>query len=675
MRKNVFMKSVIRRPIRNLVLTLLVGIACFAMTLRAAEFIFVSDEIARIESFFRSIGFLSTRDPLNRNYLDFSDNRWQDIIEQNRFVNFVDRRRMITGELEGMFNGDNTRLAFSSPYLHERSWHDFETEYGLTDAYFIGTLTAMTIHQQPTQETVRGIHFYAPSSPALGSPAFPIGGTYAILRFEDLEVIFGRTEHVREEFLVRVIVPIEDIVTHEGIRSWDEVLLDIGMEIGGRYLIRGTFDHTLRVMGIIPLWAAFHPENLDLGGTNFRLRDGIPVFPHTLVIRPLGAGTDALFFPADDPDLLEDKLLRLVPQIENLDRNKRSVTVIPTKDMTAVHAIDAHLGEITLMGGIGGRWINHQDYLNANPVVMLPFRFSSFHGLEVGDTIELTLRENIPGVLPYNYDGWRDERTHTLTLEIVGFYNLPIFALDHGGAAWANGLQTDLPYFSHWLRDMAYRFASHFIYLPASLIPYDFTLYDDHLSWDNRFSFVLNSARYERAFIEEVRPYLSELGINLHFVPMPESDDFFFAVDTINLTLIFNLTIFSITCILALSFGSFIYTMLMRRNFAIMRGLGHSIIKSSRQMLTPITLLWIPVIIIGTIIAWMFAMDIAQSTIAPVIDIDPHMVHLGVEFNPNLQWLLALMIVVASASLTAVIIGIISIASKPVLVLLQKVGR
>jgi hypothetical protein len=58
MLKNPFFKFVLRRPLRNLVLFLLIGAAAFAFVLRTTEFMVVRDGIYEAAGFYRSIGFL-----------------------------------------------------------------------------------------------------------------------------------------------------------------------------------------------------------------------------------------------------------------------------------------------------------------------------------------------------------------------------------------------------------------------------------------------------------------------------------------------------------------------------------------------------------------------------------------------------------------------------------------
>ena len=133
MKPNVFLKTIIRQPIRSLILLLLVSAAAFAFTLRAVEFVVVQAEMARLEGHFRSIGFFTSNDPDNLfHQLGFTDYSWQNIITDSPYVEFVDIRRLDTGELEGMNNADYGRGMF----MHVPESHT----YLVRDTYFFGTL-------------------------------------------------------------------------------------------------------------------------------------------------------------------------------------------------------------------------------------------------------------------------------------------------------------------------------------------------------------------------------------------------------------------------------------------------------------------------------------------------------------------------------------------------------
>jgi hypothetical protein len=56
-RNNLFLKSTFRRPVRSLILFLLIAAAAFGFVLRAAEFVVVRDRIFEIAGFYRTIGF------------------------------------------------------------------------------------------------------------------------------------------------------------------------------------------------------------------------------------------------------------------------------------------------------------------------------------------------------------------------------------------------------------------------------------------------------------------------------------------------------------------------------------------------------------------------------------------------------------------------------------------
>jgi len=101
---DIFIKTVVRQPIRNLVLLLLVGAAVFSVVLRASEYIILRSELNEIEGFYRSIGYLSSN--IEGNQLNFDDMRWQEIITQSPYVDFADIRRPVIGEAHVIIGTD-----------------------------------------------------------------------------------------------------------------------------------------------------------------------------------------------------------------------------------------------------------------------------------------------------------------------------------------------------------------------------------------------------------------------------------------------------------------------------------------------------------------------------------------------------------------------------------------
>jgi len=666
MRNNVFLKSAIRSPIQNLMLMLLVGIAVFAATLRAAEYIIVRAEIARVESFYRSIGFLSTIDPIRQNFIDFDDRTWQDVISQSPYVESMDLRSLVTGELEGIFNSENIRILYSSPYfagetwygpITGRTWHNFESDYALVDSYFIGTLIEVRFvtDREPTVKR-----------PGFATAGLHVGGEYAVFIFNVNEIVIAYPDHMMLDYPVRLIVPLDNEGSHPAFE----------MEIGGQYLLRATYSFDIRVMAYdFPtywgcLWLEGFPED-----TRNR-RDVRHPFPFVLVIRPLLPENDMYFLSADDPDIVF-VMTALETRFENLYRNMRSVILQTTSDMYSMHANRTHVGTV---GFPLGRWITHEDYLNANPVVVVTDRFLRARGLSHGDIITITLRENIPSALPYAYDAWRDYRTHTLDLEIIGTFGHWSVGINFVGAAWANHHPGSARYFSdnpisNRHGRVSPHFMSHFMYIPASLIPYGFELYQDRLCWDNQFTFFLDSTRNEQAFLNQNREALAALGYNVHFVPQAGAVNFFFAVDNILLALGFNLIIFSVTSALMLALAAFIYVIFMRRNFAIARSLGSSPARASWHMLVPVVLLWTPVVILATISAWLLALGMAEGVLSTVYDLEPHLAHMARDEAMSIAWPLGLTAIMITAVIIAMLVGIIALARRPVLESLQRAGR
>ena len=100
MRKNTFLKSALRQPLRTLVLMLLIGVAAFAFVLRAVEYMVVDEQITEISFHYRAIGALqATRDNPDRNATMVAN-----ILTESPFVRLDDRRFAVEGLLVDLKN-------------------------------------------------------------------------------------------------------------------------------------------------------------------------------------------------------------------------------------------------------------------------------------------------------------------------------------------------------------------------------------------------------------------------------------------------------------------------------------------------------------------------------------------------------------------------------------------
>jgi hypothetical protein len=614
--KNIFIKSIYRQPIRIFILTLLIGIATFAAVLRATEFVIVRNEINRIEGFYRGVGSLVY--PLSERaapmILNFDDLAWYDIVAGSPYVEFADRRRIITGYLN---EGINTNLAKSWAF---KSWEmqplppgqsmstillgimsHYELSFYHNTAYFYGTLL----------ESRFVSHHLA---------------NIAIMYFMVDEVILGYPEHIKPGHEIRLGIPIDDInnPNHPA----------LAMREGGQYLLRGAWNGD-----IYELISSPHERLLVFraGGSNLPVDDY-----YALTLLPLESGTDTYFFPADNPGL-DTMLTRLERPMFDLYRNMRSVQVITSMDMTAMFS---HLPNFQMSRG---RLLTYDDYINANPVVVINQFFADRRGISIGDTLSITLQENMPVYFGVLYDGhnavW-DYKTHILELEVVGTYNDTIFT----------------PNFTE---------LSTFLYVPQSIIPPGFAYNHIPTTVDNAFTFVLHTARYVEDFYEAHQEALSELGYSIHFFVHPEAPLFFRAADNILFTMTFNLVLFSVLVVVIVMLGTFIYLLLMRRSFAILRSMGYSARRTFWQMVYPIFAVWVVAIVSGAVISWRYAVNLADDRLAPVYNYDHMMAGLSAAQSPSDGWLVLFSGAVVILVFVVISAGGYILASRPVLRLLQ----
>jgi len=661
--KSIFIKSATRQPIRHLILAILVGAAAFSFVLRATEFIVVQREMTRLESFYRPIGFVvDINAPLYypseipvHNWLNWRDTRWVEVIASNPYVHFMDIRRPIAAELDGILSPDiiSAGLNYGAPLGRNYS----------ADAYFFGTLTEIRYVDNP-------VDIY--------------GVPHVNLMFDINDVIIGFAEHLEEGGVMRFVVPatvVDDI--EEGT-----------LEIGNRYLLRGVYSPVVLHVGL-RFFTSIHEHwypYISLHPAAFR--DRLIDFPHifntnidppmaySLLARPLIEGGDMYFLPADSPSL-NTVLYEMQEQISLLERNMQTILVFPTHNMHDMPFYFRHTPRTGYVAGLRpahGRLVDYQDSVDANPVIVVNSIFAATRGVEIGDTISVTLRENAPLLLPssdvtveeyeswfsstiaagrwqpfnrslpHNHADWQDFRTLELELEVVGIYQLT------GDASQDYGRHNFLIYYGTYA------------YIPAGLIPDDWGRMIHWTFHDSQFSFVLTSARQLDAFINQTENVLLELGYTLHFITHPGAQMFIDAVDSIGRTLAFNLAAFTVVSVIALLLASFAYVLLMRKNFTIARTLGSTSSQTIVGVLTPALSLWLTFIALGSIMAWNVALTTAEGILAGLYDSDVVAV---AHQAPSLVWLVIYILAILFAIFVLTGGSFINLSRRPLLQLIQ----
>ena len=392
-----------------------------------------------------------------------------------------------------------------------------------------------------------------------------------------------------------------------------------GLQVGSRYFLRAFYDGDI-----------YHVQ-------------GNP--SENLIIKPLDGGS--LWFlpvePGEEVNWKAPELAGLHEELELVRENQSAMSVVGTKDLSAMPAMQQTSKTYYLADG---RWLDQEDDRSARKVCVVHQEFANYRGLAVGDTITLTLRDFDLAFGGYILDGeewknWREFPTQTESFEIVGLYGV---ALD-----------------SKWGRPSL---ENTNMYIPDSCMPEGFGADPETMVW--AYSFVLKSSQDEAAFLEENREALEELGYSVSFVEN-HSENFWASVTPMRQSATFSAAVFAGVLLLGLVLAAFLYLLLRRRDFAILRAMGVPNGPAARGLLGPVALLGLLGIAAGSIPAWGYAMRKTAETLATISG--PEGVEVSVELSR--LYLVGICACVWALLMAFVAIGAGRLSRRPALELLQ----
>ena len=327
---NIFFKSLLRQPIKLIILVVLIAATTFAITLRVTEFFIVQNEITRIEGHFRSIGFLTPVGSSDEHWLhtplDFTDDTWQDLIENDETVAFVDRRLIyrffFTDIMNTFIEGQGLPAIFTASLLEETSHWQFEGN--------------------------------------MESAPMPGVTDYLIKHLVSVDVFAAHPEHLLPGQEMKLLVPL----------SVSDDLQTYGMEVGNTYLLRTIFDSST--------FRSVVHGNRDV--RSIPTKDCTPV----LLLVPLYRGGDVYFWDTADAGF-DYALYSLLPEIEMAREFHTFMSLRTTVDGSASYPNQGFHGYRLL----DGRWTNYSDYINENHVAVIHYVFARMRGLSIGDTLRI----------------------------------------------------------------------------------------------------------------------------------------------------------------------------------------------------------------------------------------------------------------------------------------------
>jgi ABC-type antimicrobial peptide transport system permease subunit len=534
MKSNVPLISSLRQPFRSFLLLVLFGFITFGFMTKAVGFILVQRETGVLGSYYRSIGILENiKDPESG---DISAGI--ELIQPSPYYAYGDQRQVVSGVMQQTYNA-NDKFKWSNgtiftQMLPEESWLNVYT----TDIWFMGELIQKEEAQVESQDDQKiTLGYY--------------------LKFNIDTVLAAYPENATEGRTVGLLFMFEG----------NEAAIPIIREIdtGQRYLIRGWEDPDQE----------FFPLNSPY---NSKLQI-IPLDDKQLWYIPIADGATIDF---NDPAMAAIK-----NKIDILNENLHTLNIIATADLSAMPKTQEASRFYYLTAG---RWLNHQDDLARNKVIVVPEDFATMRGFELGDEIQLTFRPLQDTFLGYIRDGvdshnWRNYPTYQDTFTIVGLYARTIYSPLYG-------------------------------YIPTNSLRSGFaSSMQDQFTYENDYSFVLDSSRHETEFIQAYKVPLQELGIKLTFLEN-NGAAYWTAVDPIRRSSSADLLVFGLLIVVALILAVFLYQMQRKRDYAILRALGVSPKQANVQLVLPLLLLGGLGITAGGLPGWNYALDQAKASLS-----------------------------------------------------------
>lgn len=549
--KNPILKSIIRRPIKLILLLIILALSSGAFTMNAISHINVSREMSEAKESLKSIGYI-TRKP-NDEKSDGNIYNVHQIIKDDPMIDYVDYNKMFFAREGNTINAD----------------YNFQTEYynnvhmgyelQLTDRFVIAsidnirnTTVAKTKYDGIALEVTMQEH---------------IGGYLDSIFLNNSKSKIGVPKYYYNT---------KDEVPYIN----DEVIDEISsLEYGENYLFR-----------IEPLQGN----------------------PYTYNIKPLYS--DGPLYKIVDSsaqlDLNDPELELMVRDIELIDFNLHSYTLIPTVNMETYLGTQEPYYYIRLMKG---RMINEEDEESGNPVCVINKHFHQARQVNIGDKLNFQMmKEHSPNYIytaedRANYNSY--EFSDPIEYEVVGIYNS---------------------------RDEDNRN----IFVPTSTIPEGFM--DIPLVGGEEFinlgtyQFVLNSSEEQSAFIDKYSSKIDELGYELKFINN-NAEGFWDSSAKVMENLKMNLILYGVMLLFIIFLIVHMYLEMYKRYYAIERiqGVTHS--SAIKHLSMPILSIGSAFIIVASYIGYLKSVDNSVEIITDVFGVVPEQMNL---YNDNKYFIL-----------------------------------
>jgi len=576
MRKNIFIKSMLRQPVRTLLLVILIATTSFAFTLRAVEFVVMRQQISQMTKFFQSVGVLSHREGTAADISAAIE-----IVANSPYVSFYDRRRGFEGTLVDMHNA---YMSGSFYWIANYYYNNFRDEYSAIE--YINLLPRL--RHRP------------------GFAGFSSGDSFfygELLYVEEvLPIWFGETHHmllhIKVDYLLQGYP--ERVAAGSTIRLRMDLPDGNGspfddIEIGQRYFFRGAFYWGL---GGLP------QERANL----------------VMYIRPIGY-QGLWYVPVSPGESVDTVALGMCNQLKFARHVQSAVRLRTTRDMAYLPFTQTSQGIVTMHEG---RHINMDDYVNARPVIVVSRYFAETREVSIGDTLRININAEQHLVYsPYYIMAMVAAYPYGAVLRpLLPFPELGV--LSKPGAYPYITLEVEIVGIFEMFRfrpiQTSWSSASTYMFIPDSLIPSQWGLQSAYFgdvaedyTPDLWFNFALDDPRNMDTFLWDVRDDLADMGLRATFVG-PDGSGFLSTADVILMSVSVNLIIFSAVMILVLVSVVALYMWQRSRDYAILRALGGTVKNIYARSVCALMFFGVPAVIAGCVMGWLFAIRIAETT-------------------------------------------------------------
>jgi ABC-type antimicrobial peptide transport system permease subunit len=367
MKKNAFIKAILRQPFRSLLMLLLIGAITYGITSHVVEYLAVLNVTKQLEKYYRPIGKLDSE--------NYDVTRGRELVSESPYVGFEDERRCCSGVLEDLYNAD----------IHGR--YKYGIESYVSDVIFYGVLQDKKYVEVTDRDNTYGKKI--PNK---------VGEYQFIFKVNKVEAGYPDYLTVGNPIYVSFRPEAEDEL---------KVEFD-ALEIGEQYLVR-----------------AYYSEMLDSKNNPGQIESGKA--GQWFMLNKL-TGDNLYFYPIDEGaavDYSDVKLSGLKELMEVVNENQRSMMVIGTKDMSLMPDVQESSRRYYI---VDGRRLNREDDLDKKKLCVIHSFFAQRRGLSVGDKITLKLR-NMDGqghgyiLLPEAWNNWKSYETVEMEFEIAGIYD------------------------------------------------------------------------------------------------------------------------------------------------------------------------------------------------------------------------------------------------------------